>query len=77
MFYKKHKLIAKKVKRLGKKNRREKSLKAMSTQFNDIINEVIKQLPTSVSLNLPKLNKVDSKKKKPSTLKLPKLKKVT
>jgi len=77
MFHKKHKLITKKVKRLGKKNRREKSLKAMSTQFNDIMNEVIKQLPTSVSLNLPKLNKVDSKKKKPSTLKLPKLKKVT
>ena len=37
MFYKKQRLITKKVKRLGKKNRREFSLKAMAIEFNKIL----------------------------------------
>ena len=77
MFHKKHKLIAKKAKRLGKKNRREFSLKAMAIEFNKILDEVLKQMPSSVSLKLPKLKKVGSKDDKPATIKLPKLKKVT
>ena len=77
MFYKKHKLITTKAKRLGKKNRREFSLKAMAIEFNKILDDVLKQIPSSVSLKLPKLKKVGSKDDKPATIKLPKLKKVT
>jgi len=77
MFHKKHQLITKKAKRLGKKNRREFSLKAMAIEFNKILDDVLKQMPSSVSLKLPKLKKVGSKDDKPATIKLPKLKKVT
>ena len=77
MFHKKHQLITKKAKRLGKKNRREFSLKAMAIEFNKILDDVLKQIPSSVSLKLPKLKKVGSKDDKPATIKLPKLKKVT
>ena len=77
MFHKKHQLITKKAKRLGKKNRREFSLKAMAIEFNKILDDVFKQMPSSVSLKLPKLKKVGSKDDKPATIKLPKLKKVT
>ena len=77
-FHKKRKLIQKKAKRLGKKNRREFSLKAMADKFNDIINDVLKELPQAVSLKLPKLKKVSGDKpKEPAKIKLPKLKKVT
>ena len=77
MFYKKHKLITKKVKRLGTKNRREKSLKAMAIEFNKILDDVLKKIPSQVGLKLPKLKKVGNKDDKPATIKLPKLKKVT
>ena len=77
MFYKKHRLITKKAKRLGKKNRREFSLKKMAIEFNKILDEVLKQMPSSVSLKLPKLKKVGSKDDKLAIIKLPKLKKVT
>ena len=77
MFYKKYKIINKKAKRLGKKNRREFSLKAMAIEFNKMLDGVFKQMPSSVSLKLPKLKKVGSKDDKPATIKLPKLKKVT
>ena len=77
MFYKKYKIINKKAKRLGKKNRREFSLKAMAIQFNEILDDVFKQMPSSVSLKLPKLKKVGSKDDTPTIIKLPKLKKVT
>ena len=77
MFHKKHILIAKKAKRLGKKNRREFSLKAMAIEFNKILDEVLTSIPSPVSLKLPKLKKVGSKDDKPATIKLPKLKKVT
>ena len=76
-FHKKRKLIQKKAVRLGKKNRRKFSLKAMAIEFNKIIDELLNSVPQSVSLKLPKLNKVGEKKPKPATIKLPKLKKVT
>tara|TARA_R100001463_G_scaffold91485_1_gene146226 strand:- start:24 stop:1379 length:1356 start_codon:yes stop_codon:yes gene_type:complete len=76
-FHKKRKLIQKKAVRLGKKNRRKFSLKAMATEFNNIIDAVLKEIPQAVSLKLPKLKKVDSDSKKPPKIKLPKLKKVT
>ena len=74
-FHKKRKLIQKKALRLGKKNRREFSLHAMRNEFNKIIDEVLKNIPQSVSLKLPKLKK--SNTSQPQKLKLPKLKKVT
>ena len=76
-FHKKRKLIQKKARRLGKKNRREFSLNAMAEEFNKILDEVFKQMPQSVNLNLPKLKKTSNNNSKPTKLKLPKLKKVT
>ena len=76
-FHKKRKLIQKKATRLGKKNRREKSLKAMKIQFNKILDEALKSIPQAVGLKLPKLKKVGGDTSKPAKLKLPKLKKVT
>ena len=49
----------------------------MAIEFNKILDDVLKQMPSSVSLKLPKLKKVESKEDKPATIKLPKLKKVT
>ena len=77
MFHKKHSLFIKKGKRLGKKNHREYSLDKMAIQFNKILDNVLKQIPSAVSLKLPKLKKVDGKKPQNATIKLPKLKKVT
>tara|TARA_Y100000592_G_scaffold14601_1_gene20993 strand:+ start:5073 stop:6383 length:1311 start_codon:yes stop_codon:yes gene_type:complete len=57
-FHKKRKLIQKKAVRLGKKNRREFSLKAMADKFNKIIDDLLKEIPEPVSLKLPKLKKV-------------------
>jgi len=77
-FHKKRKLIQKKAVRLGKRNRREFSLKAMADKFNQIIDGVLKEIPQAVSLKLPKLKKVGGNKpKEPAKIKLPKLKKVT
>ena len=76
-FHKKRKLIQKKATRLGKRNRREFSLKAMADKFNGIINDVLTEVPQAVSLKLPKLKKVSDKTSQPAKLKLPKLKKVT
>jgi len=76
-FHKKRKLIQKKASRLGKRNRREFSLKAMADKFNGIINDVLKEVPQAVSLKLPKLKKVSDETQQPAKLKLPKLKKVT
>tara|TARA_R100000773_G_scaffold44633_1_gene46688 strand:+ start:252 stop:1607 length:1356 start_codon:yes stop_codon:yes gene_type:complete len=76
-FHKKRKLIQKKAVRLGKKNRREFSLIKMKNEFNKILDEVLKSVPQSVSLKLPKLKKVGGEKSQPAKLKLPKLKKVT
>ena len=77
-FHKKRKLIQKKAIRLGKRNRREFSLKVMADKFNEIIDGVLKEIPQAVSLKLPKLKKVGGNKpKEPAKIKLPKLKKVT
>tara|TARA_R100000988_G_scaffold103102_1_gene80870 strand:+ start:34 stop:1389 length:1356 start_codon:yes stop_codon:yes gene_type:complete len=76
-FHKKRKLIQKKASRLGKRNRRQFSLKAMADKFNGIINDVLKEVPQAVSLNLPKLKKVGGDSSQPAKIKLPKLKKVT
>jgi glycosyltransferase involved in cell wall biosynthesis len=76
-FHKKRKLIQKKATRLGKKNRREFSLKAMADKFNQIIDGVLKEIPQAVGLKLPKLKKVGGETSQPAKIKLPKLKKVT
>ena len=78
-FHKKRKLIQKKAVRLGKKNRREFSLKAMADKFNEIIDSVLKEIPQAVGLKLPKLKKVENGKgpEQPQKIKLPKLKKAT
>jgi len=76
-FHKKRKLIQKKAARLGKKNRRVFSLKAMATEVNKIIDSVLKEIPQAVGLKLPKLKKVGGKSPQPQKIKLPKLKKVT
>ena len=77
-FHKKRKLIQKKAVRLGKKNRREFSLKAMGIEFNKIMDELIKGIPQQVGLKLPKLKKVGGASAgQPQKLKLPKLNKAT
>ena len=76
-FHKKRNLIQKKAVRLGKRNRREFSLKAMSLEFNKIIDELLKGIPQEVGLKLPKLKKVNDSNSETPKLKLPKLKKVT
>ena len=77
-FYKKHRLIEKKARRLGKNNRRKYSLAKMAEKFNKILDDVLVSIPSPVNLKLPKLKKVDSEKSKSQTIiKLPKLKKVT
>tara|TARA_R100000773_G_C4219948_1_gene118590 strand:- start:835 stop:2190 length:1356 start_codon:yes stop_codon:yes gene_type:complete len=76
-FHKKRKLIQKKAIRLGKRNRREFSLKAMAEKFNGIVDDILTRLPQSVNLKLPKLKKINDEKQKPAKIKLPKLKKVT
>ena len=76
-FHKKRKLIQKKASRLGKRNRREFSLKAMADKFNQIIDDVLKEIPQAVGLKLPKLKKVGGEKSQTPKIKLPKLKKVT
>jgi len=77
-FYKKHKLIEKKARRLGRNNRRKYSLNKMAERFNIILDNVLASIPSSVNLKLPKLKKVGSEKSKSqTTIKLPKLKKAT
>jgi glycosyltransferase involved in cell wall biosynthesis len=78
MFYKKQGLITKKAKRLGKKNRREFSLKAMANKFNKTLDNVLTHIPQPVSLKLPKLKKIgNDTPSQPAKIKLPKLKKIT
>ena len=76
MFHKKFRIINKKGKRLGRTNHRKFSLTNMAKKFNSILDEVLKTIPNPVALNLPKLKKVKDDKSQ-STIKLPKLKKVT
>ena len=65
---------------LGQVNRSKHSLEAMKKNFNQILDNIVKQIPETpqaMSLKLPKLKKVGSESKKPAKIKLPKLKKVT
>ena len=79
MFYKKFKIINKKGKRLGKKNRQQFSLFKMAKEFNSILDDALNTIPSPVSLKLPKLKKVEKSDKSKSShiIKLPKLKKIT
>ena len=78
MFHKKFKIINKKGKRLGRTNHRKFSLTNMAKKFNSTLDEVLKSIPSPVALNLPKLKKVKGdNSKSQTTIKLPKLKKVT
>ena len=76
MFHKKFRIINKKGKRLGRTNHRKFSLTNMAKKFNSTLDEILKSIPNPVALNLPKLKKVKDDKSQ-STIKLPKLKKVT
>ena len=76
MFYKKFRIINKKGKRLGRANHRKFSLTNMAKKFNSTLDEILKSIPNPVALNLPKLKKVKDDKSQ-TTIKLPKLKKVT
>ena len=76
-FHKKRKLIQKKAVRLGKRNRRDFSLKRMAEQFNGMIDDLLKEIPKSVGLKLPTLKKESGESSQPPKLKLPKLKKVS
>ena len=60
---------------LMKINRDKFTLKKMSEKIDSIIEDVVKDIPTQVSLNLPKLKK--SKPTKPPEVTLPKLTKAT
>ena len=63
-----------------KNNRRRFTHKKMTDLLNNIVNGYIKDMPTQVGLNLPKLKKVENKKSDDNQslpkLKLPKLEKV-
>ena len=75
-FKKNHKKLKHQAKILGMTNRSKHSLEAMKKEFNKILDNLVEQIPTNVSLKLPKLKKkTDSKP--PAKIKLPKLKKVT
>ena len=76
MFHKKFRIINKKGKRLGRTNHRKFSLTNMAKKFNSTLDEILKSIPNPVALNLPKLKKVKDDKSQ-TTIKLPKLKKVT
>jgi len=78
-FKKNHKTLKHQAKILGQVNRGKHSLGAMKKEFNQILDNVISQIPESpqaMSLKLPKLKKKGSKTS-PAKIKLPKLKKVT
>ena len=69
--------IKNKAKSLMNINRDKFTLNKMSKVLNDVVDKYIKNIPTQVNLNLPKLKKVNETKSEPSKIKLPKLKKVT
>jgi glycosyltransferase involved in cell wall biosynthesis len=58
-------------------NRSKFTLNKMKIKFNDMIGNYFKDLPSQVSLNLPKLKKVSNSKSESPKIKLPKLKKLT
>ena len=64
-----------KAKSLMNINREKFSLEKMSEKLDEIVTPYVKNLPSQVKLNLPKLKKIDDKKS--PKIKLPKLKKIT
>jgi len=78
-FKKNHKTLKHQAKILGQVNRGKHSLGAMKKEFNQILDNIVSQIPETpqpVSLKLPKLQK-KTESKPPAKIKLPKLKKVT
>ena len=75
-FKKNHKKLKHQAKILGMNNRGKHSLDTMKREFNKILDNLLEQVPTNVSLKLPKLKK-KTESKPPAKIKLPKLKKVT
>mgnify|MGYP003116270067 CR=1 FL=1 len=78
-FKKNHKKLKHQAKILGQVNRSKHSLEAMKKEFNQILDNIVSQIPETpqpMSLKLPKLKKKGSKTP-PAKIKLPKLKKVT
>ena len=68
--------VKKKALNLMKINREKFSTEKMIEKFDSILEQVSKNIPSEVKLNLPKLKKVGSSSELPK-IKLPKLKKVT
>ena len=78
-FKKNHKKLKHQAKILGQVNRSKHSLEAMKKEFNQILDNIVSQIPKTpqaVSLKLPKLKK-KTEGKPSAKIKLPKLKKVT
>ena len=66
-----------KAKKLEFDNRGKFTHKKMTILLNEIVNKYVKNIPTQVTLSLPKLKKVNDVKQEIPQIKLPKLKKVT
>ena len=62
-IWKIYRIFNKKGQRLGKKNHREFSLEKMAIRFNKVLDDVLKQIPSAMSLKLPKLKKFGGKQK--------------
>ena len=67
----------KRAKDLMEKNRKKFTLKGMEEKLDEIMEKHMKNVPSQVSLNLPKLSKINTdKQNEPQKIKLPKLTKV-
>ena len=74
--YRSHKKYTANAKRLSTQNSKNFSLDAMTVKFGEILDKYVPQFPEQVSLQLPKLKKINGTDSKPARIKLPKLKKV-
>ena len=67
----------KRANNLMEKNRKKFTLKGMEEKLDEIMEKYMKNVPSQVSLNLPKLSKVNTEKQnEPQKIKLPKLTRV-
>ena len=71
-----HNEVKNRAKSLMNINREKFTHKKMTELLNNTVSKYVKDMPSQVQLNLPKLKKVDNKVETPK-IKLPKLKKVT
>ena len=69
--------VKKRGKKLMRENREKFTLKKMTEKFEKIMKQYTNNLPSAVSLNLPKLKKVGDNQTKIPKIKLPKLNKIT